>query len=97
MSEVRCVPVVLILFLPLSSVSRSFSRLRQVSPQPGGGRDLLGTDRLVGQPQSPSDARPKDPPVCCSTHGKTLSNFRTHDEMDINKLRAAVGLLADPS
>lgn len=62
-----------LLSFSLSSVPCSICGLRQVSSQPGGGGDLLRTDRPVGQPQSPSDPRPEDPPVCCCTHCKAGS------------------------
>lgn len=47
-------------------------RVRQVSPQPGGGRDLLGPDRPVGQPEQQAHPRAENPAVRSSAHGRRV-------------------------
>lgn len=67
------------LSLSVSPVSCSICGFRQVSSQPVGGRNILGTDRPVGQPQSPSDPRPEDSSVSSCSHCKAASTVNmTH-------------------
>lgn len=69
----------LLLSLSVSSVSCSICGFRQVSSQPVGGGNILGTDRPVGQPQSPSDPRPEDSSVSSCSHCKAASTVNmTH-------------------
>ena len=75
-----------LLSLAVCSVSCSICGLRQVSSQPGGGGDILGTDRPVGQPQSPPDPRPEDSSVSSCTHCKASSTSTSTVTVPHNKL-----------
>lgn len=75
-------------FLP--PVRGDVSRVRKVSPQPGGGRDVLGTDCLVGQQEQQAHPCSENPSVCSRTHGDALE--LTHLYVNTRSVSSCVGL-----
>ena len=64
--------------------------VRQVPPQRGGGRDLLGADRPLGQPEQQEDPRAAYPPVSGRAHGTvTRTHEHAHTVRDTHTLEHA--------